>query len=29
VASAATLAARIAAGTRGLEVRVEVDPEEV
>ena len=29
VARAATLAARIAARTRGLEVRVEVDPEEV
>jgi hypothetical protein len=29
VARAATLAARIAARTRGLEVRVDVDPEEV
>ena len=29
VARAATLAARLAAGTRGLKVRVEVDPEEV
>ena len=29
VARAATLAARLAARTRGLKVRVEVDPEEV
>jgi hypothetical protein len=29
VARAATLAAKIVARTRGLEVRVEVDPEEV